>query len=384
LNGQSATNIGFGVSGVANTSLKWESTAQSNIGVDVGFFNGRLTSTIDVYRKVTKDLLMDMELPGYVGVSSVLANVGSVENKGIEIIIGGDPLVGDLRWNTSFNLTVNRNKVLNLGPNKRINAHLGTGGLGLYDDFMFLEVGKPFGLMNGWKFLGLWRSDQDAEARSYGQLPGDPHYADVAGVDADGNIVPGPDGVVDKYDQMTILNVFPKFTWGFTNQFTYKGVELSFLLIGSVGNELLNTVRIRRELAGEGNDPKILNYWTPENQNTTQPAMYDAKYREDQLLVNTYLFGWNYGETSRFVEDASFIRLKTITLAYSFEQRLLKTIGIQKSRIYVSGTNLLTITKYSGYDPEVALYNGSDAAMGVDAGIYPSSKMYTFGIELSF
>jgi TonB-dependent starch-binding outer membrane protein SusC len=384
LNGQSTTQIGFGVSGVANTGLKWESTAQSDIGVDVGLFTGRLSSTIDVYKKVTKDLLMQMELPGYVGVPGVLSNVGSIENKGIEILIEGDPLVGDFRWNTSFNFTINRNKVLDLGPNKRINAHLASGGLGLYDDFMFLEVGRPFGLMNGWKYLGLWRTEQEAEARSYGQLPGDPHYADIAGADADGNIIPGPDGIVDKYDQTTILNAFPKYTWGFSNLFTYKGVELSFLIICSQGNQLLNPIRIRREQAGEGNDPKILDYWTPENQDTDQPAMYDGKYREDQHLVNTYLLGMNYGETSRFVEDASFIRLKTITLAYSFDQKLLNAIGFAKAKVYFSGTNLLTITKYSGYDPELTDYQGSDASIGVDNGGYPSSKIYSFGIDLTF
>ncbi|MDP2334896.1 MAG: TonB-dependent receptor [Bacteroidota bacterium] len=382
--GQNSTNIGFGVSGIANTSLKWETTTQTDLGVDISLFKGRLTSTIDVYKKVTKDLLMARSLPGYVGVSSVLDNVGSIENKGIEIMIGGDPLTGKFKWNTSFNITINRNKVLDLGPDKRLNVHVSQGSIGLYDDFMFLEVGQPFGQMNGWKFLGLWRSDQDAEARSYGQLPGDPHYADIAGVDAEGNIIQGSDGIVDKYDKVTILNAFPKFTYGWTNQFSYKGFELSALIIGSQGNELLNAERIHRETPMQGNDPILMDYWTPDNQNTVQPAMYDGKYREDQKLVNTYNFGANYGDNSRFVEDASFIRLKTITLAYSFEQRLLKTIGFQMAKVYVSGTNLITITKYSGYDPEVAMYQGSDAGIGVDDGLYPPSKMYSFGINFTF
>ncbi len=385
LNGQSTTNIGFGVSGIANTSLKWESTAQSDIGVDVSFLKGRLTSTIDVYRKVTKDLLMNRALPGYVGVGSVLDNVGSIENKGIEIQIGGDPLVGKFKWNTSFNITLNRTKVLDLGPKNRLDVHVSQGSIGLADDFMYLEVGQPLGLMSGWKFLGLWRSDQDAEARKYGQLPGDPHYADINGVDAKGKIVPGPDGVVNKYDKMTILHSLPKFTYGWSNQFTYKGFDLSFLIIGSQGNQLLHAERIHGETPMQGNSPKLLDYWTPENQNTVQPAMYDGKYREDQKLVNTYLFGANYGDNSRFVEDASFIKLKTTTIAYSFDQKLLKSIGIQKARVYFSGANLLTITKYTGYDPEISMYQGQDAGMGIDGnGIYPPSKVYTLGINFTF
>jgi hypothetical protein len=133
-----------------------------------------------------------------------------------------------------------------------------------------------------------------------------------------------------------------------------------------------------------GSDPILLDYWTPENQNTLQPAMYDGKFREDQNLVSTYLIGDNIGATSRFVEDASFIKLKTITLAYSLDQKLLKSIGIQKTRFYVTGTNLLTITKYKGYDPESSSYQGTDAVMGIDLGLYPQSRMYTFGINLTF
>lgn len=378
-NNGSNLNIGFGISDIANPNLKWESTGQSDIGFDLSLWKGRLTSTVDVYRKVTKDLLMPRQLPGYVGVGSVIDNIGSIENKGIEILVGGDPVATPkFRWNTSFNLSANRNKVLDLGPGiKKIGYSPTSGGYNLGQDYMFLEVGESFGLMKGYKYLGLWRSDEDAEARSYGQLPGWPKYADISGQDGK------PDGKVDEYDKTVIGHGYPKFTWGFTNLITYKGAEFSFLFIGSHGNELFNTLRIRRETY-EATDPKVWNYWRPDNQDTDVPALYDGQWVQDQNLVDKYVFGGGGGATSRWVEDASFIRLKTVTLAYNLDQKILSRIGFAKTRIYFSGTNLLTFTKYTGYDPEIAAYPGNDATIGVDMSVYPVAKMYTFGIDFTF
>jgi len=375
-NGGSATNIGFGIAGIANPELKWESTRQTDIGFDASLFKGRLTATVDVYKKVTEDLLMPRELPGYVGVPSILDNIGSIENKGLEIMIGGDPFVGTVRWNTSFNFTINRNKVLDLGPDDRIGFGASTGGYSLNEDFMFLEVGESYGLMNGWKWLGHWRQDEDAEARSYGQLPGMDKYWDK-----------DEDGDVDSDDRTTIGHAFPKYHWGWTNLISYKGLELSFLIIAYQGNDLFNTLRIRREVNYEGNDPSMMDYWTPENQDAKHAAYYDGKYVEDQHLANKYFFKSSNGSnaTSQWVEDASFIRLKTITLAYSLDQKLLQKIGFQKARIYVSGTNLLTKTDYYGYDPEVSAFaNRGDQVIGVDLSAYPPAKTYTIGVDFTF
>jgi len=368
-------DIGFGISSIANPNLKWESTTQTDLGLDVSFFNGRLTSTFDVYKKKTDDLLMPRELPGYVGVPTVLDNVGSIENKGLEFMIGGDPFIGDFKWNTSFNITANRNKVLDLGADKFIAYRPSYGGYSITHGFMYLQVGEPYGLMNGWKYLGMWRADQEAEARSFGQLPGMPHYADISGPDG------VPDGKIDNKDRTTIGHAFPDFTWGFTNRFMYKGVELSFLIIGSQGNDLFNTLRIRRESLWEGNDPKIMHPWTPDNQGSDVEALYDGAWLASQKLESKVTVE---GNTSRWVEDASFVRLKLVTLAYSFDQKLLTAIGFTKVRVYVSGTNLLTSTKYTGYDPEVAQWNNRDATLGVDFSSYPPAKTYTFGVDLTF
>jgi hypothetical protein len=316
---------------------------------------------------------MPRQLPGYVGVSSVIDNVGSVENKGLEILIGGDPVAGKLRWNTSFNITINRNKVLDLGPGVEKIGYLPTsGGYDLGTEYMFLEVGEPMGEMRGWLYQGLWKSSEEAEARKYGQLPGFAKYADL-----------NNDGLVDAKDKTIIGRGYPKFTWGFTNLFTYDNFELSFLITGSYGNQLFNTLRIRRETY-EANDPKVWNYWTPTNQNTDIPAHYDGAWVEDQHLPTKYIFGTSSGTTSRWVEDASFARLKTITLAYNFQQSLLKKIGFSKARLYFTGTNLVTVTKYTGYDPEIAAYPGQDATIGVDLSVYPTAKMYTFGVDVTF
>ncbi len=377
-NNGSNLNIGFGISDIANPNLKWESTAQTDIGVDISLFKGRLTSTIDVYRKKTDDLLMPRQLPDYVGVSSVIDNIGSIENRGIEIIVGGDPVVGKFRWNTSVNFTMNRNKVLDLGPGvTKIGYTPTSGGYNLGSEYMFLEVGKPFGEIKGWKFQGLWKTSEAAKALEYGQLPGMPKYADISGSSGT------PDGKVDTWDKTTIGHGYPKFTFGWTNMFTYNNFELSFLITGSYGNDLFNTLRIRRETY-EATDPKVWNYWTPDNQDTDVPALYDGAWLDAQNLESKYYFGNASGATSRWVEDASFVRLKTVTFAYNFDANLLRKIGFSRAKLYFTGTNLITLTKYTGYDPEIAQYPGNDATIGVDQSVYPTARMYTFGAEFTF
>jgi TonB-linked SusC/RagA family outer membrane protein len=373
-NGISPTNTGFAIGGLANPNLKWETTAQTNIGLDLMLWSGRLSATIDVYKKKTTDLLMDRSLPGYIGVGSVLDNVGSIENKGLEFMIGGDPVsTSNWRWNTSFNITANRNKVLDLGADDELTFRPSYGGYSL-ERFMLLRVGEPYGTMEGWDFLGIWSTDQDAEARSYGQLPGDERWRDV-----------NNDGQIDDDDKVIIGNGYPKFTYGWSNRITYRNFDLSMLFIGMQGNDLFNTLRFRRDSHWEGISTVLKDVWTPENQDTEVPGMIDEAYREEQELTNKIFMGGNRGATSRWVEDASFFRLKTITLSYNFSPDLIRSIGFNKIRVYFTGVNLFTITNYTGYDPEVAQFaNWGDENIGVDLSAYPPAKTYTFGAELTF
>jgi TonB-linked SusC/RagA family outer membrane protein len=373
-NGFSPTNTGFAIGGLANPNLKWETTAQTNIGLDLMLWSGRLSATIDMYKKKTTDLLMDRSLPGYIGVSSVLDNVGSVENRGLEVMIGGDPIsTSNWRWNTSFNITANRNKVLDLGDDDELTYRPSYGGYSL-ERFMLLRVGEPYGTMEGWEYLGVWKTSQDAEARSYGQLPGDQRFRDV-----------NNDGQIDDDDKVIIGNGYPDFTYGWSNRLTYRNWDLSLLFIGMQGVDLFNTLRIRRESAWEGISTVLKDVWTPQNEDTDVPGMIDGAYREEQALQNKIYMGGNSGATSRWVEDASFFRLKTITLSYNFSPDLIRSIGFDKIRLYFTGVNLFTITNYTGYDPEVAQFaNWGDAMIGVDLSAYPPAKTYTFGVELTF
>ncbi|HEY6975877.1 MAG TPA: TonB-dependent receptor [Chitinophagaceae bacterium] len=371
-NGGESTDLGFYISNAANPSLKWETTKQLDIGLDVGFFTGRLNLTADYYEKTTEDLLMPRTLPGYTGFSSVIDNIGSIQNRGLEFEISGDPLIGKFKWNTGFNISGNRNKVLNLGDVDKLGYRTTKGGYSVNEPFMYLVVGEPFGQMYGYGYEGTWKESESKEAAAYGQLPGDRKFTDV-----------NHDGAIDENDLKVIGNAFPDFIFGWTNRLSYKDFELTFLIQGSQGNDLFNEGRIRLESPGEGTSTRLLDRWTPENQDTDVPAFIDEKTREDANLTSTVAIGSDQ-RLERWVEDASYVRLKNITLAYNFPRSLINKIHLSNLRIYVSGTNLITLTNYTGYDPEVSSYNGNDAQIGVDFSNYPQSKIVNFGINISF
>jgi len=371
--GNDATDLGFIIGNPANPNLKWESTTQTNIGLDVSVLKGRLNATIDVYQKTTKDLLLRRTLAGYTGFSSIMDNVGSVENKGLELSISGDPLTGTIKWNTGFNISWNRNKVLDLGEVSRLEFKTTYGGYSLKNGFMQLRVGEPFGQMYGYGYEGTWKTTEAAEAAAFGQLPGDPKYTDAK-----------KDGVINSSDIMMIGNAIPDFIYGWSNRVSYKDFELTLLVQGSQGNDIFNQGRIRLESPYEGTSSELLNRWTEDNQDTDIPAFIDAVTRQNAALVSKVNLGSDGGRLQRYVEDGSYIRLKNVTLGYSLPAAAISRIGVSKLRAYVSGTNLITITKYSGYDPEVSAYNSNDAMIGVDLSNYPTARTITFGVDVTF
>jgi TonB-linked SusC/RagA family outer membrane protein len=372
-NGNDQTDIGFNISRAANPNLKWESTTQTNIGLDFGLFNGRLTSTIDYYVKTTKDLLLSRQLPAYTGFVNILDNVGSVENKGIEFAISGDPFVGDFKWNTGFNISANRNKVLDIGADSFLSFKTSQGGYTV-GNIMYLKKGEPFGQMYGYGYDGTWKTSEAEKAAAYGQLPGDPKYTDVNG-----------DGKIDNADFKVIGNAMPKFIYGWTNRLSYKNFDLTFLIQGVQGNNIFNMSRIRLENPAEATSIRNLDRWTPENQNTDIPAYIDQQTRLNAKLTNAVAIpSTQRNQLSRYVEDGSYLRLKNITLGYNVPKAVTNKLGLNRVRVYASGMNLLTFTKYTGYDPETSSFNSTDSRIGVDFGNYPTARTYSFGIDLSF
>jgi TonB-linked SusC/RagA family outer membrane protein len=374
-NGNDATDIGFSIVRAANPNLKWESTTQTDIGVDLGLFNGRLTASFDYYVKTTKDLLLSRQLPTMTGFSSIVDNIGSTENKGVEIALGGDPLVGDFRWNTGFNISFNNNKVLKLADENKLPFRTTTGaGYGISNSapLMYLKAGEPFGQMTGRITLGTWSEDERDLAAAFGQLPGDIKYQDI-----------NNDGVINNSDLTVIGNALPDFIYGWSNRFSYKNFELIVLIQGVQGNDLFNIGRIRLERPGEGTSANLLNRWTPENQNTDVPAFISQSERKAAALPSGKI---SVGDTrvSRWVEDGSYMRVKNITLAYNLPASLVSNIGISRFRAYVTGTNLFTVTDYTGYDPEISSFNSNDASLGIDFGSYPTSKTFTVGVDITF
>ena len=373
--GGGATNIGFSIIRAANPNLKWESTTQTDIGFDLGLFDGRLTASLDYYVKTTKDLLLSRQLPTMTGFSSIVDNIGSTENKGIEIGLGGDPLVGAVRWNTGFNISFNKSKVLKLADENKLPFRTTTGaGYGITNSaqLMYLKAGEPFGQMTGRITLGTWSEAESDEAAVFGQLPGDIKYKDING-----------DGQINNSDLTVIGNALPDFIYGWSNRLSYKNFELIVLIQGVYGNDLFNINRVRLERPGEGTSANLLNRWTPENQDTDVPAFISQSDRKAAALPSGRV---SVGDSriSRWVEDASYVRLKNITLAYSLPGSMISKLGMSKLRAYVTGTNLITITDYTGYDPEISSFNSNDASLGIDFGSYPTSKTFTVGVDITF
>jgi hypothetical protein len=241
---------------------------------------------------------------------------------------------------------------------------------------MNLKVGRPLGEMTGYGVVGTWKESESETARTFGQLPGDQKFEDV-----------NKDGKIDAQDLKVIGQALPKFIFGWTNQVTYKNFSFIFLIQGTYGNDLFNGGRVRLEAPGEGTSTALLDRWTPQNQDTYVPAFIKQSDRAAAALpastITTRLRNRTDNRLSRYVENASYIRLKNITLGYNLPKSVIGS-KISRLRIYTSASNLFTITKYTGYDPETSSFNNNDARAGIDFSNYPTAKTYTFGLDLTF
>ncbi|MHA4806653.1 SusC/RagA family TonB-linked outer membrane protein [Flavitalea flava] len=352
---------GVGLGGIANPNLKWEKTAQLNIGVDMQILEGRLDFVADYYNKKTSDLLLAVPTPAVAGgTGSVLENVGEVQNKGVEFYLGGKPVIGKFLWESGLTLTVNRNKVLALtGGQKEIS--LGSPGLPNFGNTIWMQVGQPLGLFRGLQMNGVWKSSEAAAAASFGTIPGAPKYVDQT-----------KDGKITNDDKGNIGNAMPNYTFGWNNTFSFKGFDLNVFIQGSQGNKIYNISRVRFETTSSDADAtsiRILNRWSASNENTDVPSFSGSAKSEDL-------------QSSRWLEDGSYIRVKNIALGYTFPHLLVNALKISGARLYIGATNLLTFTKYSGFDPEAS--TSVDNFAGVDLATYPSQKSFTLGLNINF
>lgn len=353
-------NPTLSISQLGNNKLKWERTSEYNAGVDVRMFNNRLTFMAEYYYKKTVDLLMWRTVPSALGVESVLTNVGSVGNKGWEFALGGTPVnCGGFNWTANYSINFNRNEILALDGLSNTLINKGSVDLpGLVGSYVQM-VGQPMGTFLGYTYAGVWKTEEHSTAAMYGCKPGDAKYVDL-----------NKDGKIDNQDVGIIGNAQPKFTYGLNNTFSYCGFDLNVFFQGVYGNDVYNQNRVRREHYNGGEafptNPLIANRWTPDNQ-TDIPSFTGTEY------VNS----------SRWVEDGSYFRLKNLTLGYTLPQSVLRRMKFNQIRLSVSATNLLTLTNYSGYDPEASM--GTDAyGAGIDRGIYPSSKSWSIGLDITF
>lgn len=407
----SALGMGFRPSNIPNTSIRWESQEQYNVGLDLGFFNGRLNLTVDAYYKRSDNMLMSMQLPSYMGTqgngSSKLqapkGNYGSIENKGLEITLDAHPVqLKNFSWDSNFQISFNKNKLLSLSDTE--NATL--VGYGQFGDVVCVsEIGKPLYNFYGYKVEGVYKDLDDIQnSAKPAKYPSDGVFSrgntvwvgDIKYKDVDEN------GIIDERDRTDLGSPLPKFTFGWTNTFRYKNLDLSIFLNGSYGNKVMNynsltlthmnstwtnqlqsVVSKRARL--EPIDPTVVyadgSKWFDhiDNVRVKNPGTKIPHASINDPNDNDRI-------SDRYVEDGSFLRIKNITLGYTFPKALLNKAKIENLRVYVNIQNLYTFTKYTGYDPEVgaSTQDSTGLTYGLDNGRYPSPAMYSFGLNITF
>lgn len=408
----SSLGTGYRPKNIPNTSIKWESQEQWNVGLDLGFIQDRINVVVDWYKKVSNDMLMALQLPSYMGTqgntSSRLdppyGNYGSIENAGVEISLNTHPLIGKFQWDSDFQISFNKNKLKALSGT----ANAQIVGYGQWNDVVCVSnVGESLYNFYGYVCDGVYQDYEDLQkSPKPEQYPsngvfnrkntvwvGDIKYKDISGPDGK------PDGVINEYDKTNLGSPMPKFTFGWTNTFRYKDFDLSIFINGSYGNKVMNYLGMQlthmnsawenqlNSVTGRARlepiDPDKVypsgQYWYDDVTNVRVSNPEAAIPRASIQDPND-----NDRISDRYVEDGSYIRLKNITLGYTFPSKLIKKFGINNLRLYANIQNLLTITGYDGYDPEIGASTQSTNVYGLDYGRYPSPTVYSFGLNISF
>ena len=340
---------GLGPAALANANLQWERTREANIGLDASFYNGRISLTIDAYDNLTSKLLFAQPIPQTTGFSTVQGNIGKVSNRGIELTISTVNVDKAVRWSTDLNLSHNSNKVVELTSEQPVFRGYTASGVTRTNVIL---PGQPLGTFWGLKFLGV-----------------DPATGNAIYDDKNG------DGRISPDDGQVIGNAQPKLYGGLTNRVAWKGIELSALIQGSYGNSILNFTYEKLVNTGENIENnqarQALKRWQKEGDITSVPRY---------VYQNTF----NNYHSSRFIEDGSFLRLKNVTIGYNLPKKYIERFKLASTRVYASATNLLTLTRYSGPDPEVSSIDGSTNAQGIDFFTLPQVKTVFVGLSIGF
>ncbi len=405
----SALGVGYRPSNIANPAVKWEKQEQWNVGLDLAFFNNRLGLTADAYIKTSKDMLMSMQLPSYMGTqgngSSALAapkgNYGEIENKGLELELRGTPFTGDFEWESSFQISFNRNRLKALSGTD--NAQL--VGYGQWSDVVSVsEIGQPLYNFYGYKVEGVYKDYEDII-----NSPRPDHFPTDGNFNKSNTVWVGDikykdvhkDGKIDEKDRTIIGSPLPKFTFGFNNTFRYKNFDLNIFINGSYGNDVLNYLAIKltnmkstwTNQLNSVNDRAQLVPIDPSKVYADGGAWYDDITNIRVSNPGTKMPAARLNDpndndriSDRYIEDGSYIRIKNIALGYTFPKKWLKPIHVENLRLYCNIQNLHTFTKYKGYDPEIgaSTQDSSGLVYGLDFGRYPSPVTYSFGLNLSF
>ncbi len=357
---------GLAPSQLANPDLTWETTTQYNGGIDAGFFKNRISLTADVYYKKTTNLFISGAglIPLSTGYASASENIGSLENKGLELTLNTTNIkTKDFSWKSTLIYSANKNKILSLGPSNSFFPIAPTGQVSP----VIVKVGLPVGTFWGYSTDGLLTTDDVYGSKSVPKLAGvsqqtgDRKYVDING-----------DGVVTTADKHDLGNAQPKFTASFSNTLTYKSFDLNFLFTASYGNKIFNLLQqqLEKTTTTSNVSTSLLDRWdSVSNPNGKTPKVVNAP------VVQV---------SDNYIEDGSYIRLKTLTLGYNFSPNVASKILAKQIRLYVMAQNLITITHYSGLDPETNFYDQNNLQPGIDYGVYPNSKTYTIGLNITF
>lgn len=350
---------------IPNANLKWEESTQTDVGIDLGFFNNALTFSADYYYKKTDGMLMTMQIPSYIGESKPWGNVGKMENSGVEMEINYNQNINDFRFSVGGNLTYLHNKLIDYGNDTgwaNLDSFQGTGSISR------AENGKPFPFFYGFKTAGIIQNQAEADEYNakypYGQngnyfanaVPGDVRFVDVDG-----------DGAITENDRTDIGKGMPDWTYGINLTAEWKGLALSALFQGTIGNKIYDATR-RTDALNSNLPGWMRGRWTGEGTSNRIPRFVRADNR-------------NWVSSDLLVYDGEYFRLKNIMLSYTLPRQITRKVAVENFRVYVSAENLFTCTKYHGFDPEIS---SGGTSLGIDYGVYPQPRVWTVGFNLQF